>query len=397
MPAPMEIGAVFIFCTRRPQAGSHLRGATMALMQRRTFLRAAAGAFALGQSAAAPATTSDVPIRLGFDTYSLRAFRWKATQLIDFAASQKLDTIQISSLGDYESLDAAHLARVKEHAASRGIALDAGMGCICPTSASWNPKNGDPVENIARGLAVAKAVGAPSMRCFMGSDRDRHSPGGIERHMERTIQVFRAARSRALDAGVKIALENHAGDMQAREVRTIIEESGKDFVASCLDTGNPMWVVEDPMVTLEVLSPYVVTTHIRDSVVFEHPRGAAAEWVALGDGTIDFKAFIARYRELCPHASMQLEIITGRPARTLPYFEQDFWKVFPKARADEFARFTSLARHGHPFNGFMVVEDGAKNPPGEFREALREQQRIDLERSLEYAKKTLDAGVNWRS
>ena len=29
---------------------------------------------------------------------------------------------------------------------------------------------------------------------------------------------------------MKIALENHAGDMQAREVRTIIEEAGKDFV-----------------------------------------------------------------------------------------------------------------------------------------------------------------------
>jgi hypothetical protein len=28
------------------------------------------------------------------------------------------------------------------------------------------------------------------------------------------------------------------------------------FVASCLDTGNPMWVVEDPFVTLETLAPY---------------------------------------------------------------------------------------------------------------------------------------------
>jgi len=29
-------------------------------------------------------------------------------------------------------------------------------------------------------------------------------------------------------------------------------------------------------------------------------------------------------------------------------------------------------------------------------EALKEQQRLDLERSLEYARKKLNVGVNWR-
>lgn len=115
-----------------------------------------------------------------------------------------------------------------------------------------------------------------------------------------------------------IAVENHSGDMQARELRDLIEAAGKDFVGACLDSGNTMWVVEDPMVTLEILGPYTVTTHIRDSVVFAHPRGAAAQWVALGDGCIDFKAFVARYRELCPQSVMQLENITGRPPTVLP-------------------------------------------------------------------------------
>lgn len=370
----------------------------MSRMDRRTFLQAAGStAFGLQQTSAQPAKSSEVPIRLGFDTYSLRAFRWKAIQLLDWAATQKVDTIQISSSGDYESLEPSHLARVKEHAASLGITLDAGIGCICPTSTSWSAKNGDPVENLVKGLRIAKAIGATSMRCFMGSDKDRHTPGGIEPHMEKTIQVLRTARNQALDIGVKIGLENHAGDMQAREVRTIIEEAGKDFVGACLDSGNPMWVVEDPMVTLEVLAPYIVTSHIRDSVVYEHPRGAAAQWVALGDGTIDFKAFVARYRELCATASMQLEVITGRPPRVMPYLEPDFWKAFPKANAAEFARFVALGRRGHPFEGFMVTEDGAAEPPEEYRAALREQQKVDLERSLDYAKTALGVGVKWRA
>lgn len=366
-------------------------------MLRRSFLLTAIGA---GFAAAAPPGDHIMkPIRLGFDTYTLRAFDWKALQLLDYAAARKLDTIQISSMADYESLEPAHLAQVKDRAAALGIAIDAGMGCICSLSYSWNPKSGDASENIRRGLRTAKAVGARSMRCFLGSSDDRFGTAGrpaqpMEKLMESAIHVFRSVRAEAQDLNVKIALENHAGDMQAREVRAIIEESGKDFTAACLDTGNPMWVAEDPLLALEVLAPYIVTTHVRDSAICEHPRGAAVQWVALGDGSIDFHQFIARYRELCPQASMQLEIITGRPPRVVPYLEPEFWKVLPQANAGDFARFVALAKRGHPFTGFMVVEDGFKNPPPEYKAALREQQRVDLERSLEYAKTSLGVGVH---
>jgi len=83
-------------------------------------------------------------------------------------------------------------------------------------------------------------------------------------------------------------------------------------------------VVEDPLTTLEVLAPYVVTTHLRDSVLFEHPRGAAGQWVVLGDGQIDFVRFVGQFRKWCPRASMQLEVITGRPPRVIPYLGAGF-------------------------------------------------------------------------
>ncbi len=346
---------------------------------------------------APPLAAGQVPIKLGFDTYSLRAFQWKAPQLLGYAASLKLDTIQISSLGDYESLDPAYLKHVKEQADRLGIQVDGGTGCICPSSHSY-AKNGPPArDRVLQGLRVAATMGAKSMRCYLGSSADRIGEPGIEAHMENTIQLFRSVRSEAVDLGVKIAIENHDGDMQAREVKTVIEESGKDFVGSNLDTGNPLWVVEDPLLTLEVLAPYVITTHVRDSVLFEHPRGAAGQWVALGDGQIDFLRFVERFREWCPQASMQLEIITGRPPRVLPYLEPGFWMAFPKALASEFARFVALAKAGHPFMGAMVIEDVAGPPrPAVMSDALKEQQRLDLERSLEYAKNKLNVGVNWR-
>ncbi len=346
----------------------------------------------------APAQTgaSPTPIRLGFDTYSVRSSHWKDMELLEYAARLQLDTVQISSLGDYQSLDPAHLAQVKARAAALGIRIDCGIGCICSLSKSFNPKAGSATGRIHQGLGVARALGATSMRCFLGANADRRQEHPIEALMEETIRTFRAMRSEALDAQVKIALENHSGDLEAGEVKTIIEESGKDFTASCLDTGNPMWLCEDPLYTLETLSPYVVTTHVRDSALYEHPRGAAFQWVALGDGNIDFVKFVARYRELCPQASMQLEIITGRRPAVLNYLEPEFWKILPNTKAAKFARFEAIARQGKPFSGFMVVEDGFKNPPAEYRDALRRQQQVDLERSLEYAKSTLGVGVRGR-
>ena len=361
-------------------------------MRRRTFLQTASGAAVAAMSSAA----QPVPIKLGFDSYSIRAFQWKAIQLLDYAAGLRLDTVQLSSLGDYESLEPDYLRKVKEHAAHLGLEIDAGIGCICPSSPAYNRKEGEPEEYVRRGLRVAQAVGSHVMRCYMGTRDNRRTALPLEAHIENTVKVLRAVRSQALDAGVRIAVENHAGDMQAREVKMLIEEAGKDFVGSCLDAGNPMWVAEDPLLTLEILAPYVATSHIRDSAVFEHPRGAAAQWVALGDGSVDLARFVDIFRKRCPGAAMQLEIITGRPPEILAYLEPDFWKAFQKTPAWEFARFVALAKHGQPFLGDMVIGEWSNNSPA-LEAALKEQQRVDLERSLEYAKKKLGVGIRWRA
>lgn len=360
-------------------------------MLRRTFLSTPLAAAVARLRAAAPG------IRLGYDTYSLRAWRWKAMEHLDFCAAHKLDTLQISSLNDFESLEPAHLEKVRRRAAELGVTIDAGTGCICPSARAWRPALGDPAEHLSKALRVAKAVGAKSVRCYLGDLADRLGPDPIEKHIENTVKVFKNARNAALETGVKIAIENHSGDLQAWEVKMLIEEAGKDYVGACLDTGNPIWCAEHPEVTMDVLAPLTVTTHIRDTAIFEHPRGCAAHWTAVGDGAVDFARIVALHRQLCPQASMQLEIITGRPPRVVPFLEDEFWKAFPKARASELARFVALVKKGRPLMAPMIVADVPGDRPPEFAEALKVQQRRDLERSFEYCRKTLDTGLNWRS
>lgn len=114
------------------------------------------------------------------------------------------------------------------------------------------------------------------MRCFVGSMSERRGKLPVEAHMEAAVKVLQSVRPRALEYGVKIAIENHNGDLSAAEVRTIIEEAGPDLVGSNLDTGNPMWLLEDPMLTLETLAPYVVTSHFRDSAIWEVPGASCS-------------------------------------------------------------------------------------------------------------------------
>jgi sugar phosphate isomerase/epimerase len=331
-------------------------------------------------------------IRLGYDTYSLRSWKWDGMQHLNFASQQGLDAIQFSSNDDYGDTSPEALRRVKERATELGIRIDAGTGCVCELSKSWNPKDGSPQQVLKRGLDIAHTVGATAMRCVMGSQLDRFGDRPLDELMKALVKNFKSVRSKALDLGVKIAIENHK-DLQAWQVKQVIEDAGPDFVGSNLDLGNPTYVMENPLSTLEILGPYAITTHVRDTAVYEHPHGAAVQWTALGDGSIDFKTIVARYKELCPNASFQLEIITGRPPQILSYLDPAFWKTFQGMPASSFASFIALVKSGRPFEGHMVIEDvEGRAPAPQFQDALVYQQRYDLERSFRYAKEKLGVG-----
>ena len=101
-------------------------------------------------------------MKLGFDNFSVRAFDWKAPQLIDYAASLKVDTLLLSDLDVYESLEADYLQKVAAQAKKAGVELQAGTGSICPTSRSYNEKKWGKAEDHARLLIqTAKHLGTP--------------------------------------------------------------------------------------------------------------------------------------------------------------------------------------------------------------------------------------------
>ena len=330
-------------------------------------------------------------MKLGVDIYSLRFNDWNAFELLEYASSIGLGVVHFSEMEPFASLETDYLRQVKRRADELDIDVEVGMGSICPTSVTFSPARGTVVEQLTEMLRVAAELGSPALRCYLGSNADRRTEMPLEGHCVAAVANLREVRSLALDLNVKIAVENHAGDLQARELARLIEEAGPDYVGACIDTGNPLWVAESPFVTLKHLAPYVLMSHVRDSAVWEHPRGAVVQWVAVGEGTIGIDAWTDAFQNACPETNYTLEIITSIPPHVIDYLEDDFWTVYPNTPASEFVQYLKLVKNGCPYTEPILTAGGGVMPV-EIRTALALQQRTKLEQSVRYCKDVLHIG-----
>ncbi len=343
-------------------------------MNRREFVATSAAAPLAGAAAAAEA-------RLGVDMFSLRSQGWAPFQSLDYCAKFGARVVHFSEIRFLGSLEQEHMRKVGEHARKLGIELEIGMRSICPTSTAFDPKQGTAEAQLTAVLEAARTAGSKLVRAFLGTGNDRKTPGGIEARIADTVKVLRAVRPRARDLGLKIAIENHAGDMQARELKMLIEEAGKDIIGACYDSGNPCWVLEDPHVTLETLAPYVLTAHIRDSYLWNTDEGTLVNWTRMGEGNVDIEGLLRKFVTLCPGKTMSLEVIVMGP-RPYAWRKPDFWEGYRNVPAWEFARFVALGAKGTP-------RAAAPKPAGKEESLARERE--DFEVSMEWTRKFFNA------
>src|SRR3712207_1598689 len=73
-------------------------------------------------------------IKLGYDNFAIRSFGWKAPQLLDYAAEQKVDTLFITDLEAYENLEDGYLREIRAKADQLRVEIYTGSWSICPTS-----------------------------------------------------------------------------------------------------------------------------------------------------------------------------------------------------------------------------------------------------------------------
>lgn len=346
-------------------------------LSRRSLLRIAT---ATAASASLPGflrgqSSSPAKLHLGLDGHAVRGMRWKAMPLIEYAAEQKLDAVLLNGFHYFESLDDAHLKQVKAFADSKGVQIRIGAGGISQGASSFKPTYGTPEEAMIEGIRVALALGSPTVNCRIGAIQDRYTPGGIQARIAEAVTTLKAIKSRAQDAGLKFAFENHAGDTRSEEVLSLIEAVGTDFCGVMLDPGNALWAMEDPMEQLEKLGPHVLCSSIRDYTVWISDDGAMFQWTAIGDGLMDVPTYVQTFKKICPGVPFFVETISNE-ARPIPFLTDEFMAGFPDLKVTDIAAFLKLCRKGAP-------PPILKAPAGTDAKAFDQQlQKTEFEKSI---------------
>jgi sugar phosphate isomerase/epimerase len=314
-------------------------------------------------------------VALGSIDGSVGGNQFTPVQFLDYLGSIKLTWAMISIPAAMLD-DEAAIRQIRDHADRLGIKLQLAHGSVCPSSRSFNAQLGPLEAQVARALKISQIFGASCMRCILGGDPERPQ---IEMHIDNMVKAVRGLRSRIVDSGVKLAVENHGGDLQAREMKMMIEAVGADVMGVCLDSGNPVWMLEDPHMTLETLIPYAETCHVRDSAVWKTPEGIAVRWVNMGDGNVDIDGWIRKFIQAKPGLPIIFENLVSARPRIHAIYDPKFWDNWRKMPASEFSRFLAIADKGTP---------KPASPPIEGKTAG--QQRIeDLELCVRYTRELL--------
>ncbi len=337
--------------------------------------------FAAGAAAVPMASSAQRPsIKIGVELGCIGANKWTPYQFVDYFQKTGIEVAQFNAGTIGTSLktpDEAELKKVRAYAENHGVQLSAfSAGSVCPSAKGFNAKQGTAEEQIAGGLKICRVIGAKAMRVVLGSATERPE---IAKHVENLTRVLKNTRSQILDSGIRLAIENHNGDQQAREIKTLIEHVGSDILGVCLDSGNPLIVYEDPHLTLELLGPYAVTTHIRDTAVWRVPEGVAVRWANMGEGNVDIDGWLKKFVRMHPGMPITFENLPMAKHRIMPVFDPKTYEYLPKMPAADLARYLALAERGKPVPG---VPPSADKPRGQ-------QQCEDLEVCVRYTKKLL--------
>jgi len=145
--------------------------------------------------------------------------------------------------------------------------------------------------------------------------------------------------------GILLAVENHK-DWRADELIAILKRVGNDHVGVCLDTGNSIALLEDPLEVVEALAPWSFTTHFKDMGLEEFRDGFLLAEVPLGRGALDLARVVQCLRKARPTIRFNIEMITRDPL-PVPCLKEPFWVTFPELPGRQLARALCLVRD-HP-------------------------------------------------
>jgi sugar phosphate isomerase/epimerase len=245
------------------------------------------------------------------------------------------------------------------------------------------PRNKTQVEVFAKELIAGRDIGVRVFRTALLEGRRYEtfsSADAFRRFSEGAYESLLIVKEQVNGTQIRIAVENHK-DWRASELATILKRLDCEQIGACVDTGNNIALLEDPIEVVETLAPWAYSTHLKDMAVEECPGGFLLSEVPLGEGLLDLKRIVRILRAAHPEVHFNLEMITRDPLK-VPCLEDKYWLTSADLPARELARTLAWVRKNPPKQSLPRVA------------SLTLEEKLKLEdenvkKSLVYARESL--------
>jgi 3-oxoisoapionate decarboxylase len=247
------------------------------------------------------------------------------------------------------------------------------------------PKTNADLDRFEAEMRTAATVGAVVVRSTIFTGRRYEEYRSLAQYQQDDMQSRRSLELAAPIAEkykVGFAPENHKDHLMEERVEALKKISSQ-YVGVCLDTGNNISLLEDPVETVTALAPWALTVHLKDQALQATSKGFLLGDIPLGQGAIDLKSIVGIIRSVRPSIHFTLELLTRDPL-LVPCLEDDYWATFPEVKGMQLARILRMVRDRSAT---------AMHYPSKL--SLDEQvalERKNIATSLEYARDELGLG-----
>ena len=221
--------------------------------------------------------------------------------------------------GGIQSAINGDIPKIRARAEQLGMFIEAITGM---------PKSED-TAGFEKAVQNAKEVGALCVRVNAGGRRyeDFSTLADYEAFAKRSLASIGAVIPICEKHKMPFALENHK-DWTLEQMVRILKAHGSEYFGACLDFGNNISLLDDPMQVAEELAPYAVTTHVKDMGVEPYADGFLLSEMVLGQGLLDLPRMCSLIRQARPKTNFVLEMITRDPLK-VPCLTDRYWATFP--------------------------------------------------------------------
>lgn len=260
-------------------------------------------------------TSFAVRMLQGRDILEATAAALPAERLLDLTERFRAGGAQVD-LSQLESHEPPYLARVRARAERAGLWLELSV----PSS---HLESDEGCEAMAR---IALALGVDRVRVALIYGR-RYESFGTPDDWHAFVRRWRArlAEIRPIleRQAIRVGIENHK-DFSGPELADLLTALDSPSLGACIDFGNNIALLEDPLATIRTLAPFAVTTHLKDMAVRRYADGFELSEVPLGTGLVPLAQAVQVVRDARPDARLCLEMITRDPLK-VPYLTERYW------------------------------------------------------------------------